>query len=256
MKLRNKLDAEQSVAGAFLGLRSPDAAELMSQAGFDFLLIDAEHSNVGPETTLEMLRAIDRGAAAPLVRLSETSAANVQWALDGGAEGILFPRIRTVEEVREAVALCRYPPDGIRGLGPGRAGGYGVNMLGYAANANQEIMVMIQVETLEAVEHIDEIAAVPGVDLLFVGPGDLSQLLGFPGEMHHPRILEIGRQVLIACRKHNVHFGILALQEEPLSYWKEQGAQFFATGTDSLYLAQSCRRALGQWEKYSGETGE
>ena len=106
MSLRTKLEAGEPVVGAFLGLRSPDAAEMMSQAGFDFLLVDAEHSNVGPETTLELLRAIDRGRAAPLVRLAETGAANVQWALDGGAEGIMFPRIRTAEEVREAVALC------------------------------------------------------------------------------------------------------------------------------------------------------
>ena len=251
MKLRAKLEAGRSVAGVFLGLRSPDAAEMMSQAGFDFLLIDAEHSNIGPETTLEMLRAIDRGRAAPLVRLAGTGAANVQWALDGGAEGILFPRIRTAEEVREAVALCRYPPDGIRGLGPGRAGGYGVNMLDYAATANREILVMIQVETMEAVKNIEEIAAVPGVDLLFIGPGDLSQVLGFPGEMHHPHILEIGKQVMSTCLENSVHFGILALQEEPLAYWKQQGAQFFAIGTDALYLAQACRRSLGLWKKYS-----
>ena len=251
MTLRAKLETGRSVAGAFLGLRSPDAAEMLSQAGFDFLLIDAEHSNIGPETTLEMLRAIDRGRAAPLVRLAETSAANVQWALDGGAEGILFPRIRTADEVKEAVALCRYPPDGIRGLGPGRAGGYGVNMLDYAATANREIMVMIQVETVEAVENIEEIAAVPGVDLLFIGPGDLSQVLGFPGEMHHPRILEIGKQVMSVCLKNSVHFGILALQEDPLGYWRQQGAQFFAIGTDALYLAQACRRSLGLWKKYS-----
>ena len=251
MSLRTKLEAGQAVVGAFLGLRSPDAAEMMSQADFDFLLIDAEHSNVGPETTLEMLRAIDREHAAPLARLAETSAANVQWALDGGAEGILFPRIRTAEEVREAVALCRYPPDGIRGLGPGRAGGYGVNMLEYAETANREILVMIQVETMEAVENIEEIAAVPGVDLLFVGPGDLSQILSIPGEMHHPRILEIGNLVMSVCHKHAVHFGILALQEEPLAYWKQQGAQFFAVGTDALYLAQACRRSLNLWKKYS-----
>ena len=181
MSLRSKLEAGQAVVGAFLGLRSPDAAELMSQAGYDFLLVDAEHSNIGPDSVLEMLRAIDRCRAAPLVRLSETSASHVQWALDGGAEGILFPRIRSVEDVKLAVSLCRYPPDGIRGLGPGRASGYGANMLDYAATANKEIMVMIQVETVEAVDCIDDIAAVPGVDLIFIGPGDLSQVLGIPG---------------------------------------------------------------------------
>lgn len=252
MSLRDKLEAGQAVAGAFLGLRSPDAAELMSQAGFDFLLIDAEHSNIGPDAILEMLRAVDRGRAAPLVRLSETSAANVQWALDGGAEGILFPRIRSAGEVEQAVALCRYPPAGIRGLGPGRASGYGTNMLDYAAAANRQILVMIQIETLEAVECIDDIARVPGVDLIFIGPGDLSQVLGIPGEMHHPRIREIGRQTLSACRSNSVHFGILALQEEPLAYWKEQGARLFALGTDALYLAKACRKALGQWDRYSG----
>ena len=186
------------------------------------------------------------------MRLSETSASHVQWALDGGAEGILFPRIRSVEDVKLAVSLCRYPPDGIRGLGPGRASGYGANMLDYAATANKEIMVMIQVETVEAVDCIDDIAAVPGVDLIFIGPGDLSQVLGIPGEMHHPRIREIGKRTLSVCRQNSVHFGILTLQEEPLAYWKEQGARFFAVGTDALYLTKSCRRSLALWEKYSG----
>ena len=251
MSLKAKLEAGQAVVGAFLGLRSPDAAELMSQAGYDFLLVDAEHSNIGPDGMLEMLRAIDRGRATPLVRLSETSASHVQWALDGGAEGILFPRIRSVEEVKLAVSLCRYPPDGIRGLGPGRASGYGANILDYAATANNEILVMIQVETEEAVDCIDDIAAVPAVDLIFIGPGDLSQVLGIPGEMHHPRIREIGRRTLSVCREKSVHFGILTLQEETLAYWKEQGAQFFAVGTDALFLTKSCRRSLGLWDKYS-----
>ena len=252
MGLRTKLEAGQAVVGAFLGLRSPDAAELMSQAGYDFLLIDAEHSNIGPDGVLEMLRAIDRGRSAPLVRLSETSASHVQWALDGGAEGILFPRIRSVEDVKLAVSLCRYPPDGIRGLGPGRASGYGANMLDYVATANRQIMVMIQVETMEAVDCVDDIAAVPGVDLIFIGPGDLSQVLGIPGEMHHPRIREIGKRTLSVRRQNSVHFGILTLQEEPLAYWMEQGTQFFVVGTDALFLTKSCRRSLGLWDKYTG----
>ena len=196
MNLKNRLETGQSVIGAFVNLRSPDAAELMSQSGFDFLLVDAEHSSIGPEGILEMFRAIERGRAIPLLRVPETSAAGVQWALDAGARGILFPRIRSVDDVQQAVSLCRYPPEGNRGLGPGRASGYGANLLDYATTANSEIMVMIQVETMEAVEQIDEIAAVPGVDLIFIGPGDLSQLLGVTGELHHPRIQEIGKRVV------------------------------------------------------------
>ena len=249
--LKKRLEAKQSVMGALLGLRSPDAAELMSEAGFDFLLVDAEHSSIGPDGILEMIRAIERGGATPLVRVGETTAANVQWALDGGARGILFPRVRSVEDVQEAVSFCRYPPDGIRGLGPGRASGYGAKLLEYAANANEDILVMIQVETLEAVESIEDIAAVPGVDLLFIGPGDLSQVLGIPGELHHPKIRQIGSRVLSACAMEKIPAGILALDEKTIAYWKEQGVQFFATGSDALLLAMSCRDSVDLWNKLS-----
>ena len=247
MNLKNRLEAGESVIGTFLNLRSPDAAELMSQAGFDFQLVDAEHSSVGPDAMLEMLRAIEHGRATPLVRVAETTAAGVQWALDGGAMGILFPRVRSVADVQKAVSLCRYPPDGVRGFGPGRASGYGAKMLDYGATANSEIMVMIQVETMEAVEQIDAIAAVPGVDLVFVGPGDLSHLLGVTGQLHHPQIQEIGKQVISACRENSVPAGILALEEDTLNYWKQQGAQLFAVGTDALFLAKSCGQWMGRW---------
>lgn len=249
MNLKNRLETGQSVIGAFVNLRSPDAAELMSQSGFDFLLVDAEHSSIGPEGILEMFRAIERGRAIPLLRVPETSAAGVQWALDAGARGILFPRIRSVDDVQQAVSLCRYPPEGNRGLGPGRASGYGANLLDYATTANSEIMVMIQVETMEAVEQIDEIAAVPGVDLIFIGPGDLSQLLGVTGELHHPRIQEIGKRVVTVCRENSIPVGILALEEETLTYWKAQGVQLFAVGSDAAFLAKSCRELVGRWEQ-------
>ena len=249
--LKKRLEANQSVMGALLGLRSPDAAELMSETGFDFLLVDAEHSSIGPDGILEMIRAIERGRAIPLVRVPETTAARVQWALDGGAKGILFPRARSVDDVKQAVSLCRYPPDGIRGLGPGRASGYGAKLLDYAGTANEEITVMIQVETIEAVDRIEEIAAVPGVDLIFIGPGDLSQVLGIPGELHHPRIQEIGRRVVSACQNNAVPVGILALEEETLAYWKGQGVQLFAVGSDALFLAKSCRDSVGLWNELS-----
>jgi len=247
--LKSKIEAGDSVVGAFLTLRSVDAAELMSLAGFDYLLVDAEHSSIGPESILALIKAIESGEALPLVRVAETSAAHVQWALDAGAKGILFPRIRSVEDVKEAVSLCRYPPEGIRGLGPGRASAYGANLIDYAATANDEIMVMIQIETLEAVECIDAIAAVPGVDLVFIGPGDLSQALGITGELHHPRIQEIGRRILSACQKNAIPLGILAMEEAMLRFWKDQGFQLFAVGTDALFLARASGEAMKLPEK-------
>ena len=247
--LKKRLEAKESVVGPLLGLRSPDAAEMMSDAGFDFLLVDAEHSSIGPDGILEMIRATERGSAVPLVRVAETTPSYVQWALDAGARGILFPRVRTVEDVEKAVSLCRYPPQGLRGLGPGRASGYGAKLLDYAAMANEEIVVMIQIETMEAVDAVEEIAKVPGVDLLFIGPGDLSQVLEVPGELHHPKIREIGSRVLSACARENVPGGILALDEKTMAYWKEQRMQFFAIGSDALFLAKSCRDALDTWNR-------
>ena len=237
------------VIGTFVNLRSPDTAELMSQMGFDYLLVGGEHSSIGPDTMLEMFRAIERGRATPLVRVADASPASVQWALDAGAQGVLFPRIRSVSDVRQAVSLCRYPPDGVRGLGPGRASGYGMNLLDYASTANSELTVMIQIETLEAVEQIEEIAAVPGVDLVFIGPGDLSQLLGVTGQLHHPKIQAIGNRVVEACAKHSVPVGILALDEEVLTHWKQQGVTFFTVGSDAILLGRACRGILDRWEQ-------
>ena len=249
MNLKSRLQAGESLIGSFLAMRSPDVAELMSVSGFDFLIIDTEHSNLGPDGVLEMCRAVERGAATPLVRVSETSPGQAQWALDGGAKGILFPRIRSVDEAREAVSFCRYPPEGRRGLGPGRASVYGTDIPGYAATANQEILAMIQIETLEAVDCLEEIAAIPGTDILFIGPGDLSHALGFPRQLHHPQVLEVGERMLTACRQHDLAGGIMAIEEDTLSYWRKQGMQFLATGTEAMLLNKSCQEWLRFWKK-------
>ena len=230
-------------------MRSPDVAELMSMSGLDFLIIDTEHSNLGPDGVLAMCRAMERGPAVPLVRVAETSLGQAQWALDGGAKGILFPHVRSVEEARQAVSFCRYPPEGQRGMGSGRASVYGTDIPGYTATANQEILTMIQIETLEAVDCLEEIAAIPGVDLLFIGPGDLSHALGFSRQLHHPRVLEIGERMLTACRKHGLAGGIMAIEEDTLSYWREQGMQFLATGTEAMLLSKYCQEWLRLWKK-------
>ena len=110
---------------------------------------------------------------------------------------------------------------------------------------------MIQVETLEAVEQIDEIVTVEGVDLVFIGPGDLSQLLGVTGELHHPRVQEVGNRVVDACARHSVPVGILALEPTALAYWRQRGVRLFTVGSDALLLAKACHETLAQWESAS-----
>lgn len=239
--------------GAFLNFRSPEVAELMGQCGFDFLILDAEHSSFGPETIQDLVRAIEGTSATPLVRVPEIRPGVVQWALDAGAQGILFPQVRNAQEARTAVSYCLYPPEGTRGLGPGRASDYGVRVREYEAEANQRVLVMIQIENMSAVENLESILDVPGIDLAFLGPGDLSQALGVTGELSHPRVVEVMEKVIQTCAARRIPVGTLALDQSTAELWQRRGVNFLTIGSDSFFLAQKSIAALKEFEKLQAE---
>lgn len=253
MDFKVRLQNNQPVMGAMLSFRSPESAELMAACGFDFLMIDAEHSSFGPETVQDLIRAVQVAGCLPFVRVPETRAAWVQWALDAGAGGILFPQIRTADDARQAVALCRYPPQGIRGLGPGRASGYGATLLEYEESANRAITVMVQIENLTALEHLEEILAVPGIDLVFMGPGDLSEVLGVPGQLAHPSVEEAMNRILTHCKKVQIPAGTLALAPDVVKLWHGRGVCFFLIGSDAFFLSKASAEALGECRLTSSE---
>lgn len=237
--LREKLRQHRLLQGAFLCCSDPTVAEVMSQADFDLLIVDAEHSAFGPAQIQTLVRAVEAGGVACLVRVPELLQSQVQWALDSGAQGILFPQIRHAEDTRRAVSFCRYPPQGQRGLGPGRASGWGSYLGDYQNTANDELAVLIQIENLEALENLEAIISVPGIDMIFIGPGDLSQVLGVSGQLEHPKVVSAMQEIVEACQAQDVAVGTLTLTESSALHWKEAGASLLILGSDTMFLGSS-----------------
>ena len=178
--LKHKLQNRCKVAGAWLQLASPFTAEILGQAGFDFLMIDMEHGPGDILTLVAQIQAMKCSSASPLVRATWNDFVLVKRILDAGAHGILFPYVNTAEEAEAAVRACKYPPEGIRGLaGSPRAAGYGQNSMDYLQYANEEIFVMTAIETPEAAANLDKILDVKGLDGIFIGPMDLATSMGY-----------------------------------------------------------------------------
>lgn len=229
---KQKLEREL-LAGTFLNLGSHAAVEIAADAGFDWLLLDFEHGSGSMAQLRAMLLACRGSAAAPIVRIRSVDPDTVKFVMDSGAAGIMFPFVSTAELARQAVSSMKYPPQGSRGVaGIIRATGYGRNWSQYFSEANEKSLVVVQIETREAVEAADEIAAVEGVDVLFVGPLDLSVNLGCPADFSPNHFVEALQRVIDACRRHGKAAGILSRPEFTEQH-KQLGFRFFALGSDS-----------------------
>ncbi|RMF00193.1 MAG: 2,4-dihydroxyhept-2-ene-1,7-dioic acid aldolase [Chloroflexi bacterium] len=187
--LKQKLRQGKKTAGAWLQLGSPMTAEIMSRAGFDWLIVDMEHAPVDFMTLVSQMQAMASGGAVPLARAPWNDFVTIKRILDAGAYGVLVPYVNTRQEAEAAVKACKYPPQGIRGTaGSPRAAGYGQNAMNYLPHANEQILILTAVETAEAVNNLDDILAVPGLDGIFIGPMDLSTSMGHMGNPGHPDV--------------------------------------------------------------------
>lgn len=240
---RDKL-ATELLAGTFLNLGSPTAVEIAANAGFDWLLIDLEHGS-GTEADLRNMLLACRGSqAAPIVRLRSIDADMVKFAMDSGAAGIMFPYVSSIDDAQKAVDCMKYPPQGSRGVaGAIRATEFGQGWSQYFAEANQQSLVVVQIETPEAVEAAADIAAVDGVDVLFVGPLDLSVNLGHPADFGRPEFENALKQVVAACNQQGKTAGILSKPGYVQAH-KELGFRFFALGSDSTSIVAGLGQSL------------
>ncbi|WP_286177402.1 HpcH/HpaI aldolase family protein [Rhodopirellula sp. JC639] len=221
------------VAGTFLNLGSATAVEIAAGVGFDWLLIDLEHGSGSLADLRSMLLACRGGNAAAIVRLRSVDPDTVKFVMDSGAAGVMFPYVSSVDEARNAVRCMKYPPQGSRGVaGVIRATDYGRNWKPYFEEANENSLVIVQIETPEAVAAAEEIAAVDGVDVLFVGPLDLSVNLGHPGEFSHPEVEQAFQHVVECCERQGKSAGILT-KDGLVNRHKEQGFRLLAYGSDS-----------------------
>jgi 4-hydroxy-2-oxoheptanedioate aldolase len=206
--MRKLWQEDRPALGGWLSIPSAFSAEVMAHQGLDWLCVDMQHGLIDYDTALAMLQAISTTATTPIVRVPWNDQAIIMKMLDAGAYGVIVPMVNTRADAEAAVAACRYPPQGIRSFGPIRAVYYAG--FDYFAYANREVCCIPQIETATAVENLDEILSVPGVDAVYIGPMDLSISLGLPPQMDSevPAYVEARQRILEACRRHNVAAGI------------------------------------------------
>lgn len=225
-----------ALVGTFGAIPHPVAAEVTCACGIDFLCIDWEHSQIGRETIEALVRAADVQATPALVRVPGHGAETVAAALDSGARGVLVPRVSTLAQALAAVEAARFPPLGRRGVGPGRASGYGYRIPDYLARADREIVVAVQIETAEGLGNAGEIAAVDGVDVVFVGPGDLSVSLDAVGPAHAERLDTAIESILAVTLNRGKIAGIFCSRPADTARWAAKGASFFILASDAMFL--------------------
>jgi 4-hydroxy-2-oxoheptanedioate aldolase len=245
-RFRRRVLGGEALFGLFLDLSSPASAELCGRAGYDWLLIDLEHG-AGTEADLpSMLLAVESTGAAAMVRTQSGERLRIGRALDQGATGIMIPRMQSAAEVAEAVTYLRYPPTGVRGVAL-RTRGAGLGTVGHAdvGQINDRIVGIVQIESVGALNEADAIAATDGVDVLFVGPADLTHSLGVPGQFGHKTYLNALESVVAACRAHGKSPGILVYDPAVARQLVEQGFRFVGIGADGALVSAGAHAAIG-----------
>ena len=230
--------------GTFLGSASPVTAEVCAAAGFDWLLLDLEHGAGGEEQVRDVVPAAGAYGVPTVVRVETDARIRMGRVLDAGAAGIMLPRMDSADQVRQAMTNLRFPPRGIRGVATyNRACRFGLDP-GALDRADEETLVIAQIESAAAVEAVDEIAAVDGVDVLFIGPRDLSHDLGVPGDTTAPVFVEALETVLAAGKRHGNACGLLVPDGASAAKRLDQGWTFVAIGSDTTLLAAAIQSAL------------
>lgn len=246
--LRERLRAGETVIGSWLNSGSPIVAELMAACGFDFLCVDVEHSAVDLPQTQQLFQAIRSGHqdCAALVRLHGVDYAFVKRYLDAGARGVVAPLVRTREEAALLVQATKYPPQGLRGVGFCRANDYGLRLADEFARANDEILLAVQIEHVEAVRNIEAILSVPGIDAAFIGPYDLTASMGITAQFDHPDYLAARAAILVACQRHKIAPGIHVVPTNPTQAKAclAEGYRFLAYSLDITMLTTACSEGL------------
>ena len=234
---KDKLRQGQLCLGAWVTLTDPVVPEVMSHLGYDFMLIDIEHAPLTMDTLQMMLLMIQRGGTTALVRLSGNDPIVIKQTLDVGADGIIVPMVLNADEAQRAVSAAKYPPDGIRGFGPRMASDFYRNAASYAREANDQTVVIVQIEHIEAVNNLDEILKVPGLDGVFVGPADLSFSMGIPMQWEHPDLIE--KIKLVAEKAHAAGIPVGGAVDDTLEEtmrWISWGMQFVTLGLDWMFM--------------------
>jgi 2-keto-3-deoxy-L-rhamnonate aldolase RhmA len=248
--VKEKLKAGKPSVGTWVELNNPDVSEQLSTLGFDWLVFDVEHGVFTFPDVQRMMQSMSASTGClPMVRVPVNESVYFKWALDAGATGVVVPWVSSKEEATRAVHSSKYPPQGIRGCGPRRASKYYSEISDYVKQANDEVLVVVMIETQQALDNLDEILSVQGVDAVFIGPDDLSLNLGIFQQRDHPKFKSALTRVLESCRKHGVASGIHC-SDSNINDRIAQGFQFCALNDDDTFLtigAKTCLQQVKGW---------
>ena len=246
MNLKTQLSKKQITIGSWVTLAHPAVAEIMAKAGFDWLAVDLEHSVITIREAEELIRVIELCNVTPLVRLSSNDSVQIKRVMDAGAHGVIVPMVNSAAEAEQAVAAVRYPPNGQRGIGLARAQGYGSTFDRYLDWVNRGTVVIVQVEHIEAVNNLEAILSIEGIDGFIVGPYDLSGSLGVPGQFDHPSMKEAMERIHKFGTASGKALGIHVIEPDvkELRQKIDQGYKFVAYSLDIRMLDLACRSGL------------
>lgn len=245
-RVKEMLKQGQATLGTWVTTASPDIAEILANIGFDWLIFDMEHAPLSIETVQNLIQATNGSDVVPIVRVAWNDQVLIKLALDIGSYGLLVPLVNSREDAVKAVQAAKYPPVGIRGVGPRRASNYYRSFQDYLARANEEIMVVVQIEHPKAVENIDNILSVEGLDAVYIGPADLTASMGLFGQYSNPEVVKTIDKILLSCKKAGVPVGTHAFDAESVSKLISKGFRFITIGTDTGFLIQGCSETLRQ----------
>lgn len=239
---KDRLLARELLIGPLITL-SPDVAEILAGAGFDWLWLEMEHAPSDLQMIQRMLQAIG-GRCPALVRVPWNDSVWIKRVLDLGCDGVIVPQITSAEEARAAVAACKYPPAGIRSVGIARAHDYGMQLQGYIDRANDDVVVVVQIEHVKAVNNIDSILSVQGIDAVVIGPYDLSASMALIGQVAHADVQGALTTIKKACAKHGVPVGVFTGDATAANAQIDSGCSLIALGIDVQYLWKAAQAAL------------
>jgi 4-hydroxy-2-oxoheptanedioate aldolase len=260
VEFKEDLKAGKPKMGVFLNSASPSVAEQFSHLGYDWLLADTQHGPMNPETLSNMLAAIGSGSAKSMVRVGGHHDRNgVQQALDLGADGILIPYINTVEEAKQAISMCKYPTEGTRSVYFPQRSANSEGLLGYVPNANKQVITALQVETHDCIKNIDEIAALPGLDILFLGQNDLCMSMGlfereyvFPEMYFSKELNEATQKLIAAAQRNNKILGLFLFGTDRVKEFLDKGFTFISIGNDLHHCLTQANAHTAALEEAAG----
>lgn len=246
INLKQKLKNRELTFGSWMNIGNPFIAEIMVQAGFDWIVIDMEHTAITFENQQHLIQVIELAGSIPLVRVDSNSEVSIKKALDAGAHGVIIPMINSVEDAKKAVRYTYYPPRGVRGVGLSRAQKYGFGFERYNNWLKSECVVIAQIESVKALGELGNILTVDGIDGFIIGPYDLSASIGFPGEYDRKEVAEALSKVDSISDRIGIAKGYHVVDADSNKVEKliNSGYSFIALGVDEIFLGSACRAAI------------